>query len=145
METKPNESAFPIVDEAAGLTKREYFAGLALQGLLANPAYVDYTTLETSAVEAAEKLIAALNGCATAPVSVTARDIADDEAIQLGVKLGYIIGDDWTEWEVFLRTLFKSANTMSQLTDAEHSQWLSTLRAMERACEVAKRKEGVTA
>lgn len=30
------ESAFPIKDECSGLNKREYFAGLAMQGLLAN-------------------------------------------------------------------------------------------------------------
>jgi hypothetical protein len=38
METKKNESAFPIIAEDyiidGGLTKREYFAAMALQGLL---------------------------------------------------------------------------------------------------------------
>ena len=36
--TRPNEPAFPGLDEALamGLTKREWFAGLAMQGLLAN-------------------------------------------------------------------------------------------------------------
>lgn len=46
MTTKANEPAFPnyIVRHdrnVAGLTKREYFAGLALQGILANPKYCD--------------------------------------------------------------------------------------------------------
>lgn len=47
--TKPTNSSFPQKEESAfpydhynikpqqGLTKREYFAGLAMQGLLANP------------------------------------------------------------------------------------------------------------
>lgn len=38
-ETKPNNSAFPIIAENyiidGGLTKREYFAAMALQGMLA--------------------------------------------------------------------------------------------------------------
>jgi hypothetical protein len=38
MKTKKNESAFPIIAEDyiidGGLTKREYFAAMALQGLL---------------------------------------------------------------------------------------------------------------
>jgi hypothetical protein len=38
METKKNESAFPIIAKDyiidGGLTKREYFAAMALQGLL---------------------------------------------------------------------------------------------------------------
>lgn len=36
---QPNEPVFPIQDEYAGLTKREYFAALAMQGLLSNEAY----------------------------------------------------------------------------------------------------------
>lgn len=30
----------------AGLTKREYFAGLAMQGLLSNPSQIDFTNFE---------------------------------------------------------------------------------------------------
>jgi hypothetical protein len=37
MATKPASSAFPYSEEqTTGLTKREYFAAMALQGLLAN-------------------------------------------------------------------------------------------------------------
>jgi len=52
---------FETDDGARGLTKREYFAGQALAGLLANPAYVDYTTLAQSAVEDADALLAELD------------------------------------------------------------------------------------
>lgn len=31
-----NQPAFPIIGEAPGLTKREYFAAMFLQGILAN-------------------------------------------------------------------------------------------------------------
>jgi hypothetical protein len=40
MENMGNESAYPHPDASClhpGLTKREYFAGLAMQGLLSNP------------------------------------------------------------------------------------------------------------
>jgi hypothetical protein len=37
MKTDPDESAFCNGYEDPGLTKREYFAGLAMQGLLALP------------------------------------------------------------------------------------------------------------
>jgi hypothetical protein len=33
-KTNPNEPAFPKIGEAEGLTKREYFTALAMQGLL---------------------------------------------------------------------------------------------------------------
>jgi hypothetical protein len=44
--TKGEETAYPIVgsafsDNYQGLTKREYFAGLAMQGLLANQYSID--------------------------------------------------------------------------------------------------------
>jgi hypothetical protein len=48
--TKPDDSAFPaqplgtdglpVNELATGLTKREYFAAMAMQGLLANPSVV---------------------------------------------------------------------------------------------------------
>ncbi len=46
-----------------GLTKREQFAAMALQGLLANPDNLDYTRDETAslAIGAADALINALN------------------------------------------------------------------------------------
>ena len=78
--TKPNQPAFPVENFAFtnpngdGLTKREYFAGLALQGMLSNPKYITAATsagrlvditaseaLAKSAVEAADVLIFALN------------------------------------------------------------------------------------
>lgn len=46
-----------------GLTKREYFAALALQGLLANPTLSNNTAFDDAktAVEIADALIARLN------------------------------------------------------------------------------------
>ena len=66
MTTHYGDGAFPISGEEPGLTKREYFAGLALQGILA--AYAGRDKLPTSemagagAVGYADALIAALNG-----------------------------------------------------------------------------------
>lgn len=39
--TKPEDNAFPWDDVGPhpGLTKREYFAAMAMQGMLSNPAY----------------------------------------------------------------------------------------------------------
>lgn len=83
MKTKPNESISPIVVEnrtseyaemppviqeciSAGLTKREYFAGLAMQGLLAADAKYngktnDRESLAVDAIAFADALIAELN------------------------------------------------------------------------------------
>jgi len=44
-----------------GLTKREYFAGLALMGLLADPNTTDIGFASKTAVASAELLIAELN------------------------------------------------------------------------------------
>ncbi|QEL01119.1 hypothetical protein FKG96_09965 [Olivibacter sp. LS-1] len=51
------------VELQAGLTKREYFAAMALQGLCANPEYVDWSDEKVSrmAVGEADRLIEALN------------------------------------------------------------------------------------
>jgi hypothetical protein len=68
MQTRKNDAAFPlweqdedgIVVQGSGLTKREYFAGLALQGLL----YADRFLLDcvaAKAVDLADKLIKELN------------------------------------------------------------------------------------
>ena len=59
---KANDGAFPVPDpyEELGLTKREYFAALALQGLLVS----DKTTVDEAtkwAVYAADCLIEDLN------------------------------------------------------------------------------------
>lgn len=63
METKKNESAFPIIAEDyiidGGLTKREYFAAMALQGLLSNNNNYVYSVI--SAVEFADDLIEELS------------------------------------------------------------------------------------
>lgn len=64
---EPNELAFPSSNYAyvaAGLTKREWFAGLAMQGILASwPSNARMQTENTGglAVEFADALIAALN------------------------------------------------------------------------------------
>lgn len=74
MMTSPNDSIFPIVDDAGaviageyGLTKREYFAAIALQGLLSaddpSPKHHRPPELQAAlAVLQADTLIAALNG-----------------------------------------------------------------------------------
>jgi hypothetical protein len=64
------------------------------------------------------------------------------QAHLLGEKLGYIIRPagapaDKTEWREFMGMLFHGKTSMSELTDDEQSQWVSTLRAMERACQHA--------
>jgi hypothetical protein len=66
METKKNESAFPIIAEDyiidGGLTKREYFAGLAMQGLLGVIDDGDTpSVVAKSAVMTADALIDELN------------------------------------------------------------------------------------
>ena len=66
MATHYGDGAFPISGEAQGLTKREYFAGQALQGILA--AYAGRDNLPTpqvvkmASIGYADDLIAALNG-----------------------------------------------------------------------------------
>jgi hypothetical protein len=75
--TYPDESAFPTaegtnLDESPGLTKREYFAAAALQGILSQPnlmfdvnKYSGFTmgqVIAANAVEYADYTIAALNG-----------------------------------------------------------------------------------
>lgn len=64
----PHDMAFPVPQSEApnnsyqwGLTKREYFAGLALQALLANGQCENRHTRARAAVEHAEALIAELN------------------------------------------------------------------------------------
>lgn len=70
MQTRKDDSAFPSsydepIDEncylkTAGLTKREYFAGIALQGLLSADKYLLHS-VPTKAVQIADDLIKALN------------------------------------------------------------------------------------
>jgi hypothetical protein len=67
METKKNESAFPIIAEDyiidGGLTKREYFAAMALQGIIANKDGLDIKIerIVESAVDTADSLIEELS------------------------------------------------------------------------------------
>lgn len=51
------------VELQVGLTKREYFAALALQGLCANPEYIHWSDEKVSgmAIGEADRLIEALN------------------------------------------------------------------------------------
>lgn len=67
MKTEPNESAFGFEGETElqrGLTKREYFAGLAMQGLIMSNddgAGDRLTEVPRYACDIANALIAALN------------------------------------------------------------------------------------
>ncbi len=72
MQTNKDDSAFPIFDSDGthftkyrGLSKREFFAALALQGILANPSLnVEEFSFNLSAclaIESADVLIRKLN------------------------------------------------------------------------------------
>lgn len=67
LENKGNESAFPRLDQDyrdIGLTKREYFAGLAMQGILSNvsvDAFGGMLQIAEQCIIVADALIAELN------------------------------------------------------------------------------------
>ena len=61
VKTFPEAYAFPSTKDYRGLTKREYFAALALQGLLAGDPDVAYKGAAEDAVSHADALIKALN------------------------------------------------------------------------------------
>jgi len=65
METKANEQAYPNIQVPSlkGLTKREYFAAMALQGIIANKDGLDIKIerIVESAVDTADALIEELN------------------------------------------------------------------------------------
>lgn len=75
METKPEDSAYPWMDTSPmtdrltiseyGLSKREWFAAMALQGILANShenwVQCDRQTVVNEAIFAADALIERLN------------------------------------------------------------------------------------
>lgn len=64
MKTNPGDTAYPIgPTEIIGLTKREYFAAMAMQGLCANPEWVDISeqTIAQCALVQADALIKQLN------------------------------------------------------------------------------------
>jgi len=68
MQTRKDDTAFPtweqdeddIVLQTPGLTKREYFAGIALQGLISANKYLLHS-VPTKAVQIADELIKELN------------------------------------------------------------------------------------
>jgi hypothetical protein len=59
-----NENGDPISSEFPGVTKREYFAVMAMQGLSANPIYGKEVCSKIAvwSVEQADALLAALEG-----------------------------------------------------------------------------------
>ena len=63
-KTNQNDPAFSCTDGEkfydTGLTKREYFAAMALQGICANPNHIP-TNAAQGAVQQADELIKALN------------------------------------------------------------------------------------
>ena len=70
-KTNPNESAFAksafyhpeggIDSPQSGLTKREYFAGLAMQGLLSEGSTGSFENIAKESVKFADELIKAIN------------------------------------------------------------------------------------
>lgn len=61
---KPNDMAFPCPDSQSGLTKREFFAAMAMQGLCANSVpggHHEFEFLTKEAVKYADSLITQLN------------------------------------------------------------------------------------
>ena len=65
MRTEPNDVAYPVVmpngELYPGLTKREYFAGLAMQGNISASRDWTYTQEAEAAILSADALIAELN------------------------------------------------------------------------------------
>lgn len=68
-KTNPNEGAFATSNDKhhqSGCSKREYFAAMAMQGLLANPREVVFDGIKTTSISAmsvaiSDALIKALN------------------------------------------------------------------------------------
>lgn len=95
MSTDPNRAAFPTSNNfrsvVGGLTKREYFAGQALMGLLANPLNRHSATSEI--IEAAYKHADAM--CGVALVADTLASLRDRMQARHDVIVPLIImGDD---------------------------------------------------
>lgn len=98
--TDPNDRAFPFdyvqPEKAWGLTKREYFAGLAMQGLLSHPENikamdrwqgineglkgVENDGVAAISVQFSDALIAELNKENGSPTGDTVSDSSDREA-----------------------------------------------------------------
>lgn len=104
--TDPNDRAFPFdyvqPEKAWGLTKREYFAAMAMQGLLSEQEYHKWIRTEyaTEAVACADALIAELNKENGSPTGDTVSDSsANQKALQVAVEaLGKIINRE-IKWE----------------------------------------------
>lgn len=69
-QVHPNSPASPMIDCSMvhlGLTKREHFAALAMQGLVVADGYynTDWAILAIDSLKAADALIAALNNTTT--------------------------------------------------------------------------------
>jgi len=61
-ELNPNENAYPNEQGAFGLTKRELFAAMAMQGLLSNPELsAEFEAYASDSVKFADALIDGLN------------------------------------------------------------------------------------
>ena len=61
VKTFPEAYAFPSTKDYCGLTKREYFAALALQGLLAGDPGMSFLEAANDAIDHADAFIEALN------------------------------------------------------------------------------------
>lgn len=63
MSLHPLDPAFAVTDSTidSGLTKREYFAALAMQGLVNNPETTNVNDIAATAVQYADALISELN------------------------------------------------------------------------------------
>ena len=62
--THPNDLMFPSTEAGSdGLTKREWFAGMAMQGMLASPVWTNevFSSVAGYAVQEGDAIIAALN------------------------------------------------------------------------------------
>lgn len=60
--TYHGDNAFPATeDSTTGLSKREYFAGRALQGIISKPHQLEVEEVAAIAVKYADALISALN------------------------------------------------------------------------------------
>ncbi len=57
----PMRNPDPNRDDEFGLNKREYFAAMAMQGMLSGSQYIYYERFAKIAVQAADALIAELN------------------------------------------------------------------------------------
>lgn len=65
MKTNPNESAFPVSENelpCPGVSKREYFVAMALQGIAAQYAWDKPCDIASKAIICADEIINQLNG-----------------------------------------------------------------------------------